>query len=204
MAYAFLVSLTQTLSQIMKHHQHGVFLDEKQRLESLHTHLEFLQAFLEGFPEKANDLEGGIRDAVSQAEDIIEYLLFEEIRSLNSSGSSLKVADQKRENTKKDAMVGLKEDVLAMKSRLCGESRKLEFIPIYGMGGIGKTILARSAYDDSLITEHFHIRAWVTVSQDYSIQEMLFTLVDSIRAFSEKFDEEKIAMNKWQNMCTKI
>ncbi|KAL0287574.1 UNVERIFIED_CONTAM: Disease resistance protein RPP13 [Sesamum angustifolium] len=88
-------------------------------------------------------------------------------------------------------MVGLEVDVLAMKSRLCGESRKLEFIPIYGMGGIGKTTLARSAYDDALIIESFHIRAWVTVSQDYSIQEMLFTLVDSIKAFSEKFDEEK-------------
>ncbi|KAL0298525.1 UNVERIFIED_CONTAM: putative late blight resistance proteinR1B-16 [Sesamum radiatum] len=212
--------------------------------------MEFLQAFLEDFPEKANDLEGRIRDAVSEAEDIIEYLLFEEIRSLNASGSSrqsgrskarrlhhltfrkryeklprvtgdiesivkevtgmknsLRIQDlqptdssppsssvlvqTRRDNTKKDAMVGLEEDVLAMKSRLCGESRKLEFIPIYGMGGIGKTTLARSAYDDALIIERFHIRAWVTVSQDYSIQEMLFTLVDSIRAFTEKFDEEK-------------
>ncbi|KAK4433090.1 putative late blight resistance proteinR1B-16 [Sesamum alatum] len=263
MAYAALVSLTQTLSQILKHHQYGIFLDEKQRLKSLHKHVEFLQAFLEDFPEKAKDLEGRIRDAANHAEDIIEYLLFEEIRSLNSSGSSrqsgrsnahglhltfrrqhqklpgvtgdiesivtevmgmknsLRIQDLQpsdsssptsseiqasdssptpssvivivptRKDNKNDAMVGLEEDILAVNSRLCGESRRREFIPIYGMGGIGKTTLARSAYDDPLIVEHFDIRAWVTVSQDYSVPEMLFTLVDSIKAFSEKFDEEK-------------
>ncbi|KAL0298519.1 UNVERIFIED_CONTAM: putative late blight resistance proteinR1B-19 [Sesamum radiatum] len=59
------------------------------------------------------------------------------------------------------------------------------------MGGIGKTTLARNAYGDPLITEHFDCRAWLTVSQDYSIQEMLFALVDSIKALNEKFDGGK-------------
>ncbi|KAK4433094.1 putative late blight resistance proteinR1A-10 [Sesamum alatum] len=262
MAFAALVSLAETLSQLLKQHRYSLFLEEKPRLNSLLKHVKFLQAFLEDFPEKANHLEGGIRDAANEAQDILEYLLFEEIRSSGSSGSphqsggsnahrlhrkfqkqhrklpkvsqdiesivrevvgiknSLKIQDLQpgdscpptsslmkpsdsspptsssvfvptKKDDKKDAMVGFEEDLLAIKTRLCGESRKLQFVPIYGMGGIGKTTLARNAYDDPLIIQHFDIRAWVTVSQDYSIQEMLFTLVDSIKAFNEKFDEEK-------------
>ncbi|KAL0298514.1 UNVERIFIED_CONTAM: Disease resistance protein RPP13 [Sesamum radiatum] len=263
MAYSALVSVAETLSQILNHHQHGVFLDEKRRLQSLRKHVMFLRAFLEGFPEKAKDLEGRIRDAANETEDITELLLFEEIRSSSSSGGTggggggarprpvdrsphrsgssnslrlQKMCQQLRKATeaiesiveevmgiknslgavqdpqlpgdsspptssstvllrtkkydKRDAMVGFEEDLLATKTRLCGGSCKLEFIPIYGMGGIGKTTLARNAYSDPLIIEHFDIRAWLTVSQDYSIQEMLFALVDSIEAFSEKFDGE--------------
>ncbi|KAL0298508.1 UNVERIFIED_CONTAM: Disease resistance protein RPP13 [Sesamum radiatum] len=102
-----------------------------------------------------------------------------------------------KKDNRKDAMVGFEEEFLALKSRLCGESCRLQFVPIHGMGGIGKTTLARSAYRDPLIVEYFDIRAWVTVSQDYSTQEMLFTLVDSIKAFSGKFDEEKHSYEKF-------
>ncbi|KAL0302941.1 UNVERIFIED_CONTAM: putative late blight resistance proteinR1A-4 [Sesamum radiatum] len=69
------------------------------------------------------------------------------------------------------------------------------------MGGIGKTTLARNAYGDPLIVEHFDIRAWLTVSQDYSILEMLFALVDSIKAFNEKFDGEK---HTYEQMAEKV
>ncbi|KAL0402621.1 UNVERIFIED_CONTAM: putative late blight resistance proteinR1B-12 [Sesamum latifolium] len=261
MAYAALVSVAETLSLILKHHQYGVLL-EKRRLQSLRKHVMFLGAFLDDFPEKANDLEDRIRDDANEAEDITELLLFEEIRSSSSSGgprsvdlsphqsggsnarklhprfrkmcqqlqkvteavesiveevmgikNSLAVQDPQlsdsspptsstvpvptKKDNKKDAMVGFEEDFVAIKSRLCGESCRLEFIPIYGMGGIGKTTLARSAYGDPMIVEYFDIRAWVTVSQDYSTQEMLFTLVDSIKAFNGKFDEEKNSYEKF-------
>ncbi|KAL0298513.1 UNVERIFIED_CONTAM: Disease resistance protein RPP13 [Sesamum radiatum] len=262
MAYAALVSVAETLSQTLKHHHYPFVLHEKPRLQALHEHVKFLQAFLEDFPQKAKDLESRIGGAATEAEDIIEYLLFEEIRSSSSTGgggrgrgrprtvdrsphpsgsvnsrrlgrmrqqlpkvteavesnveevmaiknslgavqdpqvltdssppatSSTALLPTKKYN-KKDAMVGFEEDLLATKTRLCGGSCKLEFIPIYGMGGIGKTTLARNAYGDPLIIEHFDIRAWLTVSQDYSIQETLFALVDSIKALNEKFDGGK-------------
>ncbi|KAG8380358.1 hypothetical protein BUALT_Bualt06G0007200 [Buddleja alternifolia] len=86
----------------------------------------------------------------------------------------------------KDSMIGFDKELMAIKTRLCGESSKLQVIPIFGMGGIGKTTLAKNAYDDPLTMEHFHVRAWVTVSQDYSIQRTLYELLVSLKALNEE------------------
>lgn len=72
--------------------------------------------------------------------------------------------------------------------RIRVERPKLEVVPIIGMGGIGKTTLARHAYDDQLITEHFEIRAWVTVSQDYSVGEIVSNLLASAKVFTADSD----------------
>ncbi|KAK4433082.1 hypothetical protein Salat_1070400 [Sesamum alatum] len=55
----------------------------------------------------------------------------------------------------KDVVVGFEDDLMAIKHRLCGQLSKLQVVPILGMGGIGKTTLARNAFDDQLTVEHF-------------------------------------------------
>ncbi|KAG8367181.1 hypothetical protein BUALT_Bualt16G0045900 [Buddleja alternifolia] len=99
--------------------------------------------------------------------------------------------------TVKDIMVGFDDDLMAIKTRLCGESSKLEVVPIFGMGGIGKTTLARNAFEDPLIVEHFQIRAWVTVSQDYTAQAILSGLQVSIEAFHEKHEQRNGSMEEY-------
>ncbi|XP_047971355.1 putative late blight resistance protein homolog R1B-16 [Salvia hispanica] len=87
-------------------------------------------------------------------------------------------------------VVELNEDLLGMKTRLCSHSPHLQTLPIFGMGGIGKTTLARTIYDDPLIREHFQIRAWVTVSQDHSERAILSDLLDSMKEFDAEWRKE--------------
>ncbi|EYU31599.1 hypothetical protein MIMGU_mgv1a025745mg, partial [Erythranthe guttata] len=68
------------------------------------------------------------------------------------------------------------DDVLnEVMDKLTGQQSNLRIIPIVGMGGIGKTTLARNAYVKFM--KHFDIRAWVTVSQNYNVREILIEIL---------------------------
>ncbi|KAG6528223.1 disease resistance protein PIK6-NP-like [Zingiber officinale] len=58
---------------------------------------------------------------------------------------------------------------------------ELTAISLVGFGGLGKTTLAKTVYDDLIIVGgHFQYRAWIVVSQNYSIIELLKKIIRQI------------------------
>ncbi|XP_051115849.1 putative late blight resistance protein homolog R1B-16 isoform X2 [Andrographis paniculata] len=90
--------------------------------------------------------------------------------------------------TAKNPMVGLDDALVQIRDKLTGSRSKLETIPIVGMGGIGKTTLALNVYNNDWVVEHFDIRVWITISQTYTLREILLELSES--GIGEKSEEE--------------
>ncbi|KAM3234492.1 hypothetical protein P3L10_019852 [Capsicum annuum] len=69
-------------------------------------------------------------------------------------------------------------------------------IPIVGMGGIGKTILAKEVYNHESILRRFDVRVWATVSQQHKIKKILLSLLQSMIKMDDTVktkDEAKLA-----------
>ncbi|KAK4438054.1 putative late blight resistance proteinR1A-10 [Sesamum alatum] len=91
-------------------------------------------------------------------------------------------------------VVGLEKDLVTMLDNLTGYPLQLKVFPIIGMAGIGKTTFSRKLYDNPLVVHHFYVCAWVTVSQQYRVREMLLSILRCVANISneiyEKSDEE--------------
>ncbi|KAG6528180.1 disease resistance protein Pik-2-like [Zingiber officinale] len=64
---------------------------------------------------------------------------------------------------------------------------ELTAISLVGFGGLGKTTLAKTVYDDpSIVGGRFQSRAWIAVSQNYDIKELLKKIIRQISVNEEQ------------------
>lgn len=179
----------------------------QQRLNNL-KFLNFLPACL-NFVDKlplAHELSGRITDINTTLEKIldykkrygIEYPRASEVGSSSEAGSSsepwsysnqMVTRKEKRLPTVEETnVVGTKKDVEAVKGKLLEEAMERVVVAIWGMGGLGKTTLAKKIYNDNDVQQRFECRAWVFVSQEYNIRELLLGIANCIPTLT---DEQK-------------
>ncbi|XP_019079637.2 disease resistance protein RGA2 [Vitis vinifera] len=96
------------------------------------------------------------------------------------------------------------------------------------MGGVGKTTLAQLAYHDDRVKNHFDLRAWVCVSDDFDVLRIAKTLLQSIASYAREINDlnllqvklkEKLSgkkfllvlddvwnenYDKWDRLCTPL
>ncbi|KAI8003638.1 putative disease resistance RPP8-like protein 2 [Camellia lanceoleosa] len=70
-------------------------------------------------------------------------------------------------------VTGFFDDVQAVLAQLLTNDKNCCIIPIVGMEGIGKTILARLIYNNNAVSDHFPHRAWVSASSYCNIEALL-------------------------------
>ncbi|XP_006365578.1 putative disease resistance protein At1g50180 [Solanum tuberosum] len=86
--------------------------------------------------------------------------------------------------------VGLEKHVNSVVSILLKEDKWLRVASIVGMGGVGKTTLAKEVYNQTQIRDMFDTRAWLYVSQDYKPMKIIKELI--LQLASPEEDKVKI------------
>ncbi|KAK9698141.1 hypothetical protein RND81_08G084500 [Saponaria officinalis] len=115
-----------------------------------------------------------------------------DVQSSQTARTKMLLAEQRRtySHAQPDVIVGLEPDVAKLITKLHQGQQKI--VVAHGMGGIGKTALAREVYLKCLSQGHFVGCAWAYVSQQCNLGTVCKELLNQL---IPKDDEEKSTIN---------
>ena len=112
-------------------------------------------------------------------------------RETTSLVNEAKVYD--RETEKKDVVELLLRDDLS-------DDGGFSVFPIVGMSRLGKTTLAQLVYNDKQVQDHFDLKTWTCVSDDFDVNRLTKTIFTSIVADQ---NVDNLSLNKLQEELSK-
>nr|XP_027081639.1 putative disease resistance protein RGA3 [Coffea arabica]XP_027081640.1 putative disease resistance protein RGA3 [Coffea arabica]XP_027081641.1 putative disease resistance protein RGA3 [Coffea arabica]XP_027081642.1 putative disease resistance protein RGA3 [Coffea arabica] len=97
-------------------------------------------------------------------------------------------------------MVGRADDESKIVKMLLSPSEKVvSVLPIIGMGGLGKTTLAKSIYNNQQIDGHFDKKVWVCASKKVPIEELFKLILVHLTKEKVEVDVREVIVEKIQN-----
>ncbi|MCI11009.1 disease resistance protein, partial [Trifolium medium] len=80
-----------------------------------------------------------------------------------------------------------------------GDDKSLSVIAIVGIGGMGKTTLAKTVFNDKSVVESFPLKMWVCVSNDFELKNLLVKIINSTPKQNHHENIKNFDMEQLQN-----
>ncbi|XP_020411321.1 disease resistance protein RPP8 [Prunus persica] len=158
---------------------YGLKVDSKKKKRGLKNVLKrFACIFKEGVDVHmiAAEIEN-ITTKISALRSNLQSYNIKEIRDRDSGGgeSSLQLHERLRRSyshvVERD-VVGLESNVEELVVHLVKDENRHQVVSVWGMGGLGKTTLARKVYHHKKVRQHFLSFAWVCISQRFQVRNV--------------------------------
>ncbi|KAG6431616.1 hypothetical protein SASPL_109695 [Salvia splendens] len=109
-----------------------------------------------------------------------------EVAASRETGSLLNHTDQIY-GRKKD-----KEKIVRILLNDVKENKEMSVLPIIGVGGLGKTTLAQLVFNDSRVVDHFDIRIWVCVSDNFELKTLVKAMIEAATGSAKAADLQQL------------
>ncbi|XP_074569210.1 putative disease resistance protein RGA1 [Curcuma longa] len=137
---------------------------------------------------RVREIQGRLERIANSAKDIMKVL------PPNDRGKQPEVKFQARESCSSpvtDILFGREKELNQVVDWLLGSANQVEpasgfvndtfsVLPIVGIGGAGKTTLAQYVHKDNRVQDHFHLKIWVCVSDNFTVQGLTKSIIQSV------------------------